>query len=119
MASSANAVSAPTTGQSREITPVTRRDIFDFLREEAGPWWGRLSEIGFLDRLYDLGALPSTDSRHVTAGEDITRHRIANLDWDDDWVFDDPRFQLSDGPDQVLLDFLAQMAHPLVQPHTD
>jgi hypothetical protein len=99
--------------------PVTRRDIFDFLRAEAGPWWGRLSEIGFLERLYGLDALPSTDPRDVTAREDITRHRIANLDGGDDWVFDDPRFQLSEGPDKVLLDFLAQMAHPLVQSNTD
>jgi len=105
--------------QSREISPVTRRDIFDFLRAEAGPWWGRLSETGFLGQLYDLDTLPSTDPRHATAAEDITRHRVANIDWDDDWVFDDPRFQLADGPDQVLLAFLAQMAHPLVQPDTE
>jgi hypothetical protein len=44
---------------------------------------------------------------------------VADFDWDDDWVFDDPRFQLADGPDQVLLAFLAQMAHPLVQPDTE
>jgi hypothetical protein len=30
------------------ITAVTRRDIFDFLQAEAVPWWGRLSETGFL-----------------------------------------------------------------------
>ena len=112
-------LTAQAPGQSREITSVTRRDIFDYLRAEAGPWWGRLSEIGFLGQLYDLDALPSTDPRHATAAQDITRHRVANFDWDDDWVFDDPRFQLADGPDQVLLDFLAQMAHPLVQPDTD
>ena len=87
--------------QSREITAVTRRDIFDVLRAETGPWWGRLSETGFLGQLYDLDALPSTDPRHATAGEDIVRHRVANFDWDDDWVFDDPRFQLADGPDEV------------------
>lgn len=89
--------SAP--GETREISLVTRRDIFDFLRAEAEPWWGRLSETGFLDQLYDLDGLPSTDRRHTTAAEDITRHRVANLDWDDDWVFDDPRFQLAEGSD--------------------
>ncbi|HYB48114.1 MAG TPA: hypothetical protein VED20_12255, partial [Streptosporangiaceae bacterium] len=40
-------------------------------------------------------------------------------DGDDDWVFGDLRFQLADGPDQVLLAFLAQMAHPLAQPDTE
>jgi hypothetical protein len=119
MAQSPSTVSDQAPGQSREITPVTRRDIFDFLRAEAGPWWGRLSEIGFLEQLYDLDALQSTDPRYATAAEDIIRHRVANFDWDDAWVFDDPRFQLLDGPDQVLLDFLAQMAHPLVQTDTE
>jgi AbiJ-like protein len=98
---------------------VTRRDLFDFMRDEAGPWWGRLDEIGFLDHLYDLDSLPSTDRRHATAREDIGRHRIGNYDWDDDWVFFDPRFELADGPDRVLLDFLAYMAHPVVQPDTE
>jgi hypothetical protein len=43
-----------------------------------------------LQRLYDLDALPSTDSRFKTAGRDIAQHRIANEDWDDEWVFSDP-----------------------------
>jgi hypothetical protein len=38
---------------------------------------------------------------------------------DNDWVFEDLRFQLADGSDQVLLAFLAHMAHPLVQPDTE
>jgi hypothetical protein len=120
MASSPSIVSAQaqTPAQSCEITPVTRRDIFDFLQAQEGPWWGRLDEISFLAQLYDLDALPSTDHRHTTAAQDILRHRVANYDWDDDWVFSDMRFQLADGPDQVLLDFLAHMAHPLVQPDT-
>ena len=119
MAQSSSAIPARAPGLSREITPVTRRDVFDFLRGEAGPWWGRLTETAFLEALYDLDALPSTDSRHTTAGEDIVQHRIANFDWDDDWVFDDPRFELAEGPDQVLLYFLARMAHPVVRPDTE
>ena len=118
MASLSGTALAKAPAQSHDITPVTRRDVFDLLREE-GPWWGRLDEIEFLGQLYDLDALPSNDPRHATAGEDIVRHRVANFDWDDDWVFSDHRFQLAGGPDQVLLDFLALMAHPLVQPDTE
>jgi hypothetical protein len=118
VAQSPGIIAAHAPGEPREITAVTRRDVFDFLREDAGPWWGRLEEVGFLEDLYDLDALPSTDPRHATAAEDIIRHRVANFDWDDDRVFSDRRFQLSDGPDQVLLDFLARMAHPLVRPDT-
>ena len=102
-------------GESRQITAVTRRDIFDYVRAEYGEWWGRLDEIAFLDRLYDLDALPSTDSRYTTARRDIIQHRMNNYDWDDDWVFDDPRLALADGPDETLLGFLAEMAHPVVQ----
>lgn len=103
---------------SRRITQVTRRDIFDFLRTQDEPWWGRMTEIDFLERLYDLDALPSTDRRHATAGSDIAQHRVGNADWDDDWVFCDPRFRLSSGPDEIILGFLAQMVHPVVQPDT-
>lgn len=109
---SGTSVAARAPGQSREITAVTRRDVFDFQQAEAGPWWGRLDEVDVLEELYYLDALPSTDPRHATAAEDIIRHRVANLDWDDDWVFSDPRFQLAEGPDQVLLDFLARMTQP-------
>jgi hypothetical protein len=104
--------------RARRISQVTRRDIFDYLRTEGRPWWGRLSEVAFLTRLYDLEALPSTDGRFKTAAGDIRQHRVANYDWDDDWVFDDPRFRLASGPDEVLLGFLTQMVHPVVQPDT-
>jgi hypothetical protein len=106
-------------GPSRRISQVTRRDIFDYLHTLTEPWWGRLSEVEFLQRLYDLDALPSNDSRFKSAGRDIVQHRVANDDWDDDWVFSDPRFRLGSGPDEVLLGFLAQMVHPVVQPDTD
>jgi hypothetical protein len=104
---------------SRRITQVTRRDIFDYLRTIPEPWSGRMGEVEFLQRLYDLEALPSDDRRFKTASGDIFQHRINNYDWDDDWVFGDPRFKLASGPDEVLLGFLAQMVHPVVQPDTE
>ncbi|MGW4728701.1 AbiJ-related protein [Streptomyces shenzhenensis] len=100
---------------------MTRRDIFDYLRGEGGTWWGRLDEIDFLEDLYDLDGLASTDSRLTTARGDIVQHRVNNpLDWPDDWVFEDPRFQLLDGPDEVLLAFLArQRYNPTSTSHPD
>jgi hypothetical protein len=103
---------------ARRISQVTRRDIFDYIRTEGSPWWGRMDEIAFLSRLYDLEELPSTDSRYATASGDIHQHRVNNYDWDDDWVFHDRRFKLASGPDEVLLGFLAQMVHPVVQSDT-
>ncbi|MGW3956789.1 AbiJ-related protein [Streptomyces sp. NPDC004752] len=60
------------------------------------------------------------DSRFTTARGDIVQHRINDpLDLPDDWVFEDPRFQLFDGPDEVLLAFLARLVHPEVRPDVD
>lgn len=106
------------TDPARRITPLTRREIFDYIRTDGGPWWGKLSEVDFLDRIYELDELPTTDGRFKTARGDIHQHRYNNDDWDDDWVFSDPRFELKNGPDEVLLEFLAQMVHPVVQPDT-
>ncbi|MDI6099225.1 DUF4263 domain-containing protein [Actinoplanes sp. NEAU-A12] len=104
----------------QRITTLTRRDIVDYVCGEGGPWWGRLDEIDFLGPLYDLDTLASTDPRFTTAREDITQHRINNPhDWPDHWVFEYPRFNLLDGPDEILLGFLTRFVHPEVQPDLD
>jgi hypothetical protein len=104
------------TDPTRQITPLTRREIFDYLRTGGGPWWGKLGEIDFLERIYELDEMPTTDGRFKTARGDISQHRYNNDDWDDDWIFSDPRFELRNGPDEVLLEFLAQLVHPVMQP---
>ncbi|WP_046503872.1 AbiJ-related protein [Streptomyces odonnellii] len=82
---------------------MTRRDIFDYLCGEGGPWCRRLDETHFLEGLYDLDGLQSTDRRFTTARADIIQYRINNpLDWPDDWIFEGSRIQLLDGPDQIL-----------------
>ncbi|MCG8915544.1 DUF4263 domain-containing protein [Actinokineospora sp. PR83] len=102
------------------ITLLTRREIFDYLRGDGGPWWGRLDEIEFLEPLYDLDKLSSTDPRFKTARQDITQHRVVNpQDWPDDWVFDFPYFGLVDGSDEELLDFLVRVVHPEALPDVD
>ena len=37
------------------------------------------------------------------------------MDWEDDWVFSDDRFQLRDGTDENLLNFLVETVHPVVR----
>jgi hypothetical protein len=77
---------------------------------------GRLGEIEFLDRLYDLDALTSKERRFSTAREEICQHRLNNPeDWPDDWIFSDSRFEL-DTSDERLLAFLAETLHPSVRP---
>jgi hypothetical protein len=98
---------------SREV----RQNIIDGLRIENVCWSGRLEEVEFLQRLYDLKALRSTDSRFKDAAGDIWQHRVNNpTDWDDDWVYSDSRFDLLDGPTDTFLRFLAEIVHPVVRP---
>ncbi len=98
-----------------KISLLTRRDIVDSLFSVRISWCGRLDETEFLSRLYDLQALPSTDSRFKDAAGDIWQHRVNNFDWDEDWVFYDERFSLMNGDDEVLLRFLCEMLHPVVR----
>ncbi|MBQ9070192.1 MAG: protein kinase [Clostridia bacterium] len=78
-------------------------------------YYGRLDEITFLSRVYDLKNMPSTDSRFRDAEGDIWQHTVNNSDWDDGWVFSDPRFGLINGDDEILLKFLCEMFHPIVR----
>ncbi|MFD8440640.1 Shedu anti-phage system protein SduA domain-containing protein [Streptomyces microflavus] len=97
------------------ITTVTRNDIFNYLREIPGPWWGKLNEVAFLEGLYDLDRCHTSESGQLpTVRADIQQHRIRNEDLPDDWIFEDARLELSDGPDEVLLAFLARTVHPEV-----
>lgn len=103
------------------IAPATvsrrvRRNIVDGLKVDKIAWMGALEDVEFLQRLWDLEALPSHDPRFKDAARDIWQHRWNNYDWDDDWIFEDERFDLIDGPADRFLAFLAEMVHPLVRP---
>lgn len=105
--------------QTTEITEVTRREIIDRLLAGNLAWAGRLQEDDFLSRLYDLNALPSDDKRFQTAAGDIWQHRVNNLDWKDDWIFFDQRFNLLHAPDEDFLRFLCETVHPVVRPKVE
>lgn len=122
-----------------KITEVTRRDILDAIRDgfevlydeplyngfngeyETGyevkmPFYGRLDEISFFSRIYDLKNLPSHDHRYNNALEDIKCHLYWGDYPDDCWFFDDQRFKLRHGDgDTTLLKFICEMLHPTVR----
>jgi hypothetical protein len=101
----------------RVISEVTRRDIFDALRLGQVSWSGRLSESGFLTRVFDLETLPSMDYRCSTMLGDVRLHRENFSDWGgEDWVYDDGRLDLLRCADEVVLRFLCEMIHPVVRP---
>jgi len=101
------------------IRRKARQNIIDGLRIDSVAWTGKLDDVDFLARIYDLAALPSYDSRYKDAAGDIYQHRINNYDWDDDWVYGDERFGLLAGPDETFLRFLCEMVHPIVRPDKD
>lgn len=99
------------------ITDITKTAIIDELVLGGIAWAGRMDEDDFLSRLYPMADLPSTDHRFDNAAGDVWQHRVNNpMDWDDDWVFYDPRFELLHGGDEPFLRFLAETVHPRVRP---
>jgi hypothetical protein len=100
---------------TRTISEITRRNIIDELRIWNVSWAGRLGEVEFLSRLYDLTALHSNDHRVDSFEGDICQHRYNNHDWPDDWVFTDSRIDLLHAKDAAFLDFLCLLIHPAVR----
>ncbi len=92
-------------------------DIMDFFENKRIRYgcYGKLSEIDFLKRIYDLNSLPSYDNRFDDAEGDIWQHTINNDDYEDGWIFEDDRFELLNGDDEVLLKFLCAVFHPAVR----
>lgn len=97
------------------ITLATRRDILDDLLEAGESVSGRLDDVEFLSRLFDLRSLPSTDSRHRCAYDDIVRHTVANDDWEACWMLSYSPLGLSQAPDERYLSLLVESLHPDVR----
>lgn len=105
--------------RQNRVSEVTRRALFDELALGGWNWSGRLSEPDFLGRVFDLQSMPSNDRRVANAADDIYLHRVNFLDWEDDWIFTDSRFDLLRAPDETVLKFLTEMVHPAVRRETD
>jgi hypothetical protein len=101
--------------QQTSIKRQTRRDIFDGLRIRGFAWRGDLEDVPFLERLWDLRSLPSTDARFRDAFGDVWQHRHNNWDWEDDWLYSDARFDLLGCADEQFLRFCEQLVHPVVR----
>lgn len=108
------------------ITEITKKDIYELFRDGYTetdffsfqieyPYYGRMEEIEFLSRLYDLDKMQSNDSRYRSAREDIIQHTVNNDDFPNCWVFQDERFELKNGSDETFLKFLCEIFHPLVR----
>lgn len=109
------------------ISEITKRDIFDLFKNGIDipdlwetqrvtyNYFGRLEEIEFLKRIYDLKSMSSLDSKFLDAESDIWRHTVNNDDYPFCWVFEDERFQLKNGSDEMYLKFICEIFHPTVR----
>lgn len=109
------------------ISEITKRDIFTLfkygmdipdlweMRRVQYNYFGRSEEIEFLKRLYDLKGMPSLDKRYRNAEEDVWQHTVNNDDYTFCWVFEDARFELKNGSDEVYLKFICEIFHPTVR----
>jgi len=74
-----------------------------------------IKEFDFLNRIFNLQELESTDSRYKNMSGDFFQHRINNDDWSDDWVFEDSRLNLMKCQNEIFLKFLCETIHPVVR----
>jgi len=106
----------------KKLSEVARRDIQDLFncgvtlpdgKTAMISWSGRLDDVDFLSRLYDLSSMKSHDYRYRDAEGDIRCHTSWG-DWDSDWVFTDGRFNILRAEDYEFLRFLCEVFHPAV-----
>lgn len=102
-----------------DIPRDTRKKIFDGIRLKNIDVFGRLNDVDFLERLYDLQNIPSQDPRYATAATDIRQHCVNYRDWDDHWFLNDTRFNLMSAPPKEFIQFLCEILHPAVRRNQD
>lgn len=101
-----------------DITLVTRRDILDYMIASNTAFSGKLGELEFLGRIWDLDAMPSWDGRFSSASRDIWQHRVNNNDWDDHYLLC-TRLDLLRCDDETFIKFLENCLHPIVRPDVE
>lgn len=98
------------------VTELTRKDILDHFITSKITFSGKLDELEFLGRIWNLYDMPSWDGRFDTAYADIRQHRINNYDWEDHYLLC-TRLDLLKCEDETFAKFLENCVHPLVQPN--
>ena len=98
------------------ITREQRLEIYKAINELGSIWGqtGNLNCVQFLNRIWDLRLMSSSDPRFKTAAEYAKKHLIDNDDWDDDYVFLD-RFKLLDCSEEEFLKFINVVISPEVR----
>lgn len=96
------------------ISKITKRAVLGLLNTYfTEDFYGRLDEVEFWERIYNLNKMPSSDIRFQSMAGDLWQHRINNDDWEDDWYID--AFDLLNVSDSKFLKILSEFFHPEVR----
>lgn len=103
--------------ENYKIQKETRNSLIDDLLNTD--IFGRLSDgnevsIDFLNRIWKLKELTSTDSRFKDAEGDIYQHMINNSDWELSFLLKN-YLGLLEGDDSLFISFLENIVHPEVR----
>lgn len=99
------------------ISEKNRRKILDFLVINEYPFYGRLGLLGFLERIWNLDLMPSSDNRAKNAKEDILLHMVIYNDWEFKYLLFD-YLDLVSEREQIFFSFLENCLHPLILEET-
>ncbi len=59
-----------------KVSRSTKQNIIDYLLMRGNPFHGEMEIIQFLNRIWDLSSLPSTDNRYPNMERDLKQHIV-------------------------------------------
>lgn len=74
--------------------------------------------LTFLNKIWDLKAMPSEDSRFKNAYEDTHQHMVNNSDWEYEYLFLE-RFKLIESDEKYFISFIETVVSPIVRKDRD
>ncbi|UTH16251.1 abortive infection family protein [Macrococcus epidermidis] len=99
-----------------KVSETSVRDILDIIEisksDETFDYTGRLDEVNFLSRIFNLKEIKSNDCRYNNMYDDIIQHTIRNNDWEDNWIFYDERLSIRG---KNFIKFIEEIFHPAVR----
>lgn len=103
-----------------ELTKNLKREILKQILQQINPFGireGIRDIMFFLERIWELDIMPSTDSRYSNAYGDIQQHVINNDDWTYEFLFEERLNLLSDN--NIFKKFLETIIHPDIRESED
>lgn len=99
-----------------KISKKIKLEIYNTLKKEK-LLFDEEKWMDFLNTIWDLRTMPSTDSRYTNAYDDIIQHTVNNEDWELDELFIDILKLLED--DEKFIKFIENIVNPKYRKNED